>query len=209
MFTGLIEEIGRIIVTRRHGNIADITVDAVTVLDGLSIGDSICINGACLTVTVIGSSDFTVQAVEETLTRTTLGALKRGSRVNLERALRLGDRLGGHLVQGHVDSTGQVVSIRKTGDNTLLTISAGNDIERYNVEKGSITLNGVSLTVTSVRDRELSVSVIPHTLSATTLKDVRKGDRVNLETDILAKYVEKLLHSGNGLTIDRLDKLGF
>ena len=209
MFTGLIEEIGRISGTGRRGNSEDFTIEAVTVLDDLSIGDSIAVNGACLTVTVIGGSDFTVQAVEETLTRTTLGTLKRGSSVNLERALRLGDRLGGHLVQGHVDGTGQVVSICKSGDNTLLTISAGHDIERYIVEKGSITLDGVSLTVTSAGNGEFSVSVIPHTLSATTLRDVRKGDRVNLETDILAKYVEKLLHTGNGLTIDRLEKLGF
>ncbi len=209
MFTGLIEEIGRISGSGRRGNIADFTIEADTVRDDLSIGDSIAVNGACLTVTVIGGSGFTVQAVEETLTRTTLGTLKRGSSVNLERALRLGDRLGGHLVQGHVDGTGQVVSIRKTGDNTILTISAGRDLERYIVEKGSITIDGVSLTVTSVGNGELCVSVIPHTLSVTTLRDVRTGDRVNLETDILAKYVEKLLHTGNGLTIDRLEELGF
>jgi len=209
MFTGLIEEIGRISGTGQSGNSADFTIEAVTVPDDLSVGDSVSVNGACLTVTVVGSSSFTVQAVEETLTRTTLGTLKRGSSVNLERALRLGDRLGGHLVQGHVDGTGQVVSIRKSGNNTLLTISAGHDIERYIVEKGSITIDGVSLTVTSAGNGEFSVSVIPHTLSATTLRDVRKGHRVNLETDILAKYVEKLLHTGDGLTIDRLEKLGF
>lgn len=209
MFTGLIEEIGRISGTGRRGNIANFTIEAVTVLDDLSIGDSVALNGACLTVTVIGGSGFTVQAVEETLTRTTLCTLKRGSSVNLERALRLGDRLGGHLVQGHVDGTGQVLSIRKSGDNTVITISAGHDIERYIVEKGSITIDGVSLTVTSAGNGEFSVSVIPHTLSATTLRDVRKGHRVNMEIDILAKYVEKLLHTGDSLTIDRLEKLGF
>ena len=209
MFTGLIEEIGQIVSVNRHEHLVDITIEAHTVFDDLSIGDSITINGACLSVTSIGDNAFTVQAVDETINRTTLGNLKRGSSVNLERALRVGDRLGGHLVQGHVDSTGRVTSVRKTGNNLLISIAADPGFERYIVEKGSITIDGISLTVTYVRGGEFGVSIIPHTTAVTTLQHARIGDRVNLETDILAKYVEKLLHTGGGLTINHLEKLGF
>jgi len=209
MFTGLIEEVGRIVTTGRQGNIMDFTIEARTVCDDLSIGDSISVNGACLTVTATGSPVFTVQAVEETLKRTTLGKLKRGICVNLERALRIGDRLGGHLVQGHVDGIGQITSLRKSGENALFSITAESDIERYIVEKGSVTVDGISLTVTFVRNGEFGVSVVPHTLSATTLGNTRTGNMVNIETDILAKYIEKLLHAGGGLTIKHLENLGY
>ncbi|MCE5250038.1 riboflavin synthase [bacterium] len=209
MFTGLIEEVGHVVSTTRRGNGADITIEAHTVLDDISIGDSISVSGACLTVTTVGDGSFTAQAVEETLRRTTIGGLSRGAPVNLERALRLGDRLGGHLVQGHVDGTGRITAVSRTGDNMNLAFAAGPDIERYIVEKGSITVDGISLTVTFVRNGEFGVSVIPHTLAETTLCRARVGSMVNLETDILAKYVEKLIHGKDVLTIEKLEKLGF
>ena len=209
MFTGLVEEVGHIAAVSRHGATADVTIQAVTVLDELAIGDSVMINGACLTVVAKGSAEFTVQAVEETLRRTTLGALKRGTPVNLERALRLGGRLGGHIVQGHVDGAGRIVSLRGTGDNMDITISTTPEVARYIVEKGSVAIDGISLTVTFVRNTEFGVSIIPHTLGATSLSNARTGDSVNIETDILAKYVEKLLGGGGSLSIAQLEQLGF
>jgi len=209
MFTGLIEEVGQIVSTVRRGHIIDITIEAHTVLDDLAVGDSIAISGACLTVTAAGQNVFTVQAVEETLRRTTLGTMKRGTPVNLERALKVGDRLGGHLVQGHVDGTGRIVSLRKIGENMLITITIEHDIECFVVEKGSITVDGISLTVTFVKNGEFGVSVIPHTLAATTLGNARIGEMVNLETDILAKYIEKLIHKKDVLTMGKLKELGY
>ena len=209
MFTGLIEETGTLTSIARRGTIVDFTIKATVVTDDLKSGDSVAVNGACLTVTAAGSSVFTVQAVEETIRRTTLGGLKSGGSVNLERSLRVGDRLGGHIVQGHVDCTGRIVSVRKSGENMILTLSVAPDSARYIVEKGSVAIDGISLTVTTVADSEFGVSVIPHSLNATTLRDARAGDTVNIETDIIGKYVEKLLHVKNGLTMGRLEELGF
>ena len=209
MFTGLIEEIGKIEAVTARGRILDIKVRAEKILSDISIGDSISISGVCQTVTSFDKSTFTVQAVSETIDRTTFASLKKGAAVNLERALRVGDRLGGHIVQGHIDGTGRVVSKKASGNNFDITIAPEAELNRYIVEKGSITIDGVSLTVTHTRSGTLGVTIIPHTLGSTTLENVRIGDTVNLETDILAKHIEKLIEPGGGLTTNQLKELGF
>ena len=209
MFTGLIEEVGHIVSIARRGTIMNFVIEAHTILDDIHSGDSININGVCQTVTVTGKTDFTVQAVEETLKRSTFGHLKKGDAVNLERALSIGDRLGGHLVQGHVDGTGKITEKKEYAGNVLLSIAPEPQLERYIAEKGSIAIDGISLTVTYVKKGEFGVSIIPHTLKNSTLENVKIGDRVNLETDIIAKYIEKLIEGKNSLTIKRLEELGF
>jgi riboflavin synthase len=209
MFTGLIEEVGHVASVVRRGRVADLSIQARKVLDGLAAGDSIAVSGACLTVTAFSETAFIAQAVEETLGRTTIGSLMQGDPVNLERALRLGDRLGGHIVQGHVDGVGRIVSVAGTGDNALISVAVDSGIERYIVEKGSVTVDGISLTVTFAKEGMFGVSVIPHTLGATTLERARAGDRVNIETDILAKYIEKLMRGGGALTLETLGEMGF
>ena len=209
MFTGIIEEIGHVISVTYRGKIKDIVIGAKTILDDMKIGDSIACSGVCLTVTHIGSSAFTVQAVEETLKRSTFGSLKRGTALNLERALRSGDRFGGHLVQGHVDGTGRITSKKEFADNVLFSIIPEPGLNRYIAEKGSITVDGISLTVTFSKKGEFGISIIPLTLASTTMNTFRVGDTVNLETDIIAKYIEKLIEDKNSLTINRLKELGF
>ncbi len=209
MFTGIIEEIGHIVSVTIRGKSMDLTVEATTIIDDITIGDSISIGGVCQTVTEIGDSTFTFQAVEETIKRSTFRKLKKGSAVNLERALRLEDRLGGHLVQGHVDGTGRITSKKEYADNVLLSVTPESGLDRYIVEKGSIAIDGISLTVTYTKSGEFGVSIIPHTYKSTTLANIRTGDLVNLETDIIAKYIEKLLGGKNSLTINHLKKLGF
>ena len=209
MFTGLIEEVGHILSVSRHGRMIDFTIEARSILDDVKTGDSIALSGACLTVTAFGDSSFTVQAVEETLRRTTLENKKKGSSVNLERSLCLGDRLGGHLVQGHIDGTGRIVSKKGNPDNVLFGIAPEPGLDRYIAEKGSVAVDGISLTVTYAKKGEFGVSVIPHTLRVPTLDNARVGDTVNIETDIIAKYAEKLLGGDSGLTTDRLKDLGF
>ena len=209
MFTGLIEEVGNIISVSNRGKITDLIIEAHTILDDIKIGDSININGACLTVTEIGNSTFSVQAVEETIKRSTLGKLKKGNSVNLERALRVEDRFGGHFVQGHVDGTGRITSKKEYADNIILSIAPEPGLDRYIVEKGSVTIDGISLTVTFSKKDEFGVSIIPHTFRSTTLANIRTGDLVNLETDIIAKYIEKLLEGKKSLTINHLKELGF
>lgn len=209
MFTGLIEEVGHIEAIHRRGKLVELTIEAKTVLDDVKIGDSIAVNGACLTVTALSDTTFTVQAVHETLRRTNIEKLKKGSPVNLERSLRMEDRLGGHLVQGHIDGTGRIISVKGTYDNVLISIFPEPGLDRYIVEKGSIAVDGISLTVSSVKKREFGISVIPHTLQATTLAHARIGDIVNIETDIISKYVEKLITSDGSLTIERLKESGF
>lgn len=209
MFTGLIEEVGHVISSAPHGSVTDIAIAARVVLEGVRIGDSIAINGVCQTVTAFGNSSFTVQAVEETLRRTTFGSLKRGSRVNLERSLRLGDRLGGHFVQGHVDGAGRITRLSGAPDNRLISVSPPPELLRFIAEKGSITLDGVSLTVSFASGDEFGVSIIPHTLGATTLSTVRAGDMVNIEVDVIARYVDRMLGSRDALTIGKLEEMGF
>ena len=209
MFTGIIEEVGHIVSVTIRGKSMDLTVEATAIIDDITIGDSISIGGVCQTVTEIGDSTFAVQAVEETIKRSTFRKLKKGSAVNLERALRLEDRLGGHLVQGHVDGTGKITSKKEYADNVLLIVKPEAGLDRYIVEKGSIAIDGISLTVTYTKSGEFGVSIIPHTYKSTILANIRTGDLVNLETDIIAKYIEKLLEGKKSLTINHLKELGF
>ncbi len=213
MFTGLIEEVGVIRSVSRTGTGAEIAIQAATVLDGARIGDSIACNGCCLTATSLGSGLFTAHAGTETLARTTVGAWKPGDRVNLERALSVGSRLGGHFVQGHVDGVGTVLAVTPEGETTRWRFSVPGGLAAFIVEKGSIAIDGISLTVTAISGESFEVAIIPHTLAHTTLGTARTGDRVNLEVDILAKYVRRMLsvmgQESGGITEDFLREQGF
>jgi riboflavin synthase len=194
MFTGLVEDVGTVARADRRSDAFVLAVRPERIpLGELTVGESICHDGACLTVTEIGRDSFSVLAGAETLARTTLGNLRVGKRVNLERSLKVGDRLGGHWVTGHIDGTGELAARRDLGSNLVLVIRAVPALLRYIVEKGSIAIAGVSLTVNAVDAETFSVAIIPHTRDMTTLGDLSICDRVNLETDILAKHVEKLL----------------
>jgi riboflavin synthase len=196
MFTGIVEELGTITAVTPHASGARLQVSAVVVLEDIHVGDSITHNGCCLTVVEVLSDGYVVDAVEETLRVTALGALKPGDRVNLERSVRLADRLGGHLVQGHVDGVGTLVDRQTQADGSLvLRFEAPPDVLRYVVYKGSIAVDGVSLTVAGLDATSFSVAIIPHTQTVTTLGFRRVGEQVNLETDIIARYIERLLPS--------------
>ncbi len=192
MFTGLIQDVGTVRSINPEGASVHLEFDTRLGAD-LADGDSLAVNGVCLTVTSRADARAVATAVSETLKRTNLGSLATGTKVNLEPALRVGDRLGGHLVQGHVDGTGSVAASVRRGLSLELTVSADPKLLRYMVEKGSITIDGVSLTVASLTSATFSVALIPHTLGQTTLELHRVGERVNLEVDILAKYVERML----------------
>jgi riboflavin synthase len=195
MFTGLILDVGSVATLERDGDGA--TVEIHSALAGeLTEGASIAVDGVCLTATHIGAQGFRAQAMIETLERSSLGGLRPGARVNLELALRAGDRLGGHVVQGHVDGTGVVRARREEGFSRVLEIETGPWLARYLVEKGSVAVNGVSLTVSALADDRFSVSLIPETLTRTNLGGVGEGDVVNIEVDILAKHVERLMRMG-------------
>lgn len=194
MFTGIVEELGRVraVIPREGG--ARLEIDATAVLDDAEIGASIAVNGCCLTVVELGSRWWAADAVTETLLRTSLGTLQAGDPVNLERPVRLADRLGGHLVQGHVDGVGELLERAPLPDgSTRMRFRMKGPLLRYVVEKGSITVDGISLTVSALHDDGCDVAVIPHTLAATTLGAKQPGDPINLEVDVLAKYVERLL----------------
>lgn len=204
MFTGIVEELGRVVRLETVEDSARLTVEAPTVTQDVSLGDSVSVNGCCLTVTAVHGSTFTADLMAETLTRTTLGSQAPGDPVNLERALRASDRLGGHIVQGHVDATAEVLDHHRGEHWDLLRISLPQEIARYVAVKGSVALDGVSLTVVNVVDASdvapvpgagasLSVGLIPETLRRTTLGSRRPGERVNLEVDVMAKYAERLL----------------
>lgn len=193
MFTGIIEEIGTVKSVTRGAKSFTLTVEARTVLEDTLIGDSIATNGVCLTVTDMHNGTFMADVMPETVSRTSLSQLQKGSKVNLERALTLQKRLGGHIVSGHVDGTGRIAR-RYNDDNALwLWIECEPSIMRYIVEKGSITIQGISLTVAKVQTGSFAVSLIPHTQEATTLHSAKVGDIVNLENDVIAKYVERLM----------------
>ncbi len=215
MFTGLIEETGTIRGIRLTGESGQIEIHARKVLEDAHVGDSICVNGICLTVTSLSADSFTADIMSETVRRTAFRFCRSGDKVNLERAMPADGRFGGHIVAGHIDGTGQIFSIRPEGNATYLTIQTSPDILRLVVEKGSIAIDGVSLTVTTVENDRFSVGIIPHTSEETTLLSKRQGDFVNLETDIVGKYVERLLqpHTGQadtgGLTIEYLQEIGF
>ncbi|MFQ5966266.1 MAG: riboflavin synthase [Acidimicrobiia bacterium] len=192
MFTGLIEDVGTVKSTEGSGGTRVLAIEAPRTVDQLSQGDSVAVNGVCLTATTIHGATFEAQVVAETLARTTLGSLSPSDVVNLELPLAAMGRFGGHVVQGHVDGVAVVESV-PSEDGGLLTLKASKELMRYTVERGSVALDGVSLTVAGCEDLGFSVALIPHTLSATTLGRLRPGDRVNVELDIFAKYVEKML----------------
>jgi riboflavin synthase len=192
MFTGLVEEVGRV-VDLEAGRIFRLVVSASRVLERTRIGDSVSLNGVCLTVNDVGGKALTFDAMPETLRRTALGDLAEGSPVNLERAMSPAARFGGHIVQGHVDGVGEVLGIRPEGDTQIWEFEAPEGVLRYTVEKGSVCVDGISLTVVSVRDASFTVSILPQTRANTNLRESRVGHRVNLEADIIGKYVERLL----------------
>ena len=189
MFTGIIEEVGKV----ESVGAGCIKVKAKTGLEGTKIGDSIAVNGVCLTVTSMTSEGFTADVMNETLSRTNLGALKKGSGVNLERAMAAGGRFGGHIVSGHVDGTGKIQKMQDDGYAVWVYITCSQDVLSLIIEKGSITIDGISLTVAKITDSYFAVSVIPHTGEETTLLSKKAGDAVNLENDIIGKYVKKLM----------------
>jgi len=199
MFTGIVQCIAEIRSLQRGRGLMELCLHVPLDLSDSRVGDSFCIQGACLTAVNLAPHTLRVEVSQETLERTTLGSHQPGRPVNLERALKLSDLLGGHLVTGHVDGTGRVLEVRRAGDNVQLRVEADPRTARYLVEKGSICLDGVSLTLGVCRRDTFAVHVIPHTLAGTTLKFLRSGDRVNLEADLIGKYVEKLL-AGRGLT---------
>ncbi|MFB6989042.1 riboflavin synthase [Streptomyces sp. NPDC056178] len=193
MFTGIVEELGEVTAVEELGDASRFRLRGPVVTEGAKHGDSIAVNGVCLTVVDLGDGEFTADVMAETLNRSSLGALETGSRVNLERPMAVGGRLGGHIVQGHVDGTGRIVE-RKISENwEIVKISLPADLTRYVVEKGSITVDGVSLTVVDAGPDYFTISLIPTTLALTTLGIKGPGDPVNLEVDVIAKYVERLL----------------
>lgn len=215
MFTGIIEEIGSVAAVEHGPKSARLVINASRVLEHTKIGDSIAVNGVCLTVTSMTENRFTADVMAETLRRSSLGRLKRGSLVNLERAMAADGRFGGHIVSGHIDGTGTVSSLSREDNAVWVTISADALLLRYIVEKGSISIDGISLTVAYVDDSCFKVSIIPHTASETTLLQKKQGDIVNLECDIVGKYVEKLMQpapeqqNGSRITMEFLTLHGF
>lgn len=211
MFTGIVEEMGSVKGLRREAGAARLAVSASLVLEGTAIGDSICVNGVCLTVVEMDGSSFSADVANETLRVTDLGGLRAGQKVNLERALRLSARIGGHLVTGHVDTIGRVREKKQEGNSWRIFIETPESALRYIIKKGSIAVDGISLTVADVEKTGFSVAMIPHTAKLTTLGFKSAGDSVNLETDIIGKYVERLL-SGRvegGVSLELLKKSGF
>jgi riboflavin synthase len=193
MFTGIVHEMGRIDEIAATPAGARLRLTAAATAADCRIGDSVSIDGCCLTAVDLGGDQIAFEAVAETLRRTTLGGLVPGGDVNIEPAMRLGDRMGGHWVQGHVDGVGEVTAVVPDGDGVLVTVAAPHDVLRYTIEKGSVCVSGVSLTVTAIDDESFTIALIPHTREATTLGRVEPGTRVNLEADLLGKYVEKLV----------------
>lgn len=193
MFTGIVEETGKISSIKRGSNSAILSISANKILEDIHVGDSIAVNGICLTVTNFNKQSFSADVMHETIRRSSLSNINVGAYVNLERALPIGGRFGGHIVSGHVDGTGEITYIQRDDNAILYTIKAEPKIIRYIVEKGSITIDGMSLTVVSVQKDEFIISAIPHTVDITILKYRKLGDKVNLEVDIIGKYIERFL----------------
>ena len=215
MFTGIVEEIGTVRAVRRGAHSSVLSIGAVRIQNGLKIGDSVAVNGVCLTVCSKDSGGFTADVMHETLNRSSLGCLSVGSRVNLERAMAADGRFGGHIVSGHIDGVGCIRALQRDDNALWYTVEAAPQVLRYIVEKGSIAMDGISLTVVAVTDTGFTVSIIPHTQDETTLVKKKIGDVVNLENDVIAKYVEKLMRPAapvepkGGLTLDFLLANGF
>ena len=195
MFSGIVEEMGAVKSVEKGLAGARMSILASTVLQDLKIGESVSVSGTCLTITGMEERDFSIDVSSETMNRTTLGSVSAGAPVNLERAMRLNERLGGHLVTGHVDGIGLLRGREQDGNAIHLTIEASDDILRYCIQKGSITVDGISLTINGVSERSFTVAIIPHTAKVTTMGLKQIGDSVNLETDLIGKYVERLLQS--------------
>lgn len=193
MFTGIVEEMGTLCSIKKGDKSSILKINAQKVLENTKIGDSIAVNGVCLTVTQLYQDAFEADVMSETLKRSTLGGLFKGNQVNLERAMAAGGRFGGHMVSGHIDGTGSIIKIKKDDNAVWYTVEAEDKLLRYIVEKGSITIDGISLTVAYVGESSFQVSIIPHTQQVTILSTKRMGDAVNLECDMIGKYVEKLL----------------
>jgi riboflavin synthase len=193
MFTGIVEVVGDVVEIVERGETTRLSIDAPAIAAGVRVGDSISVNGGCLTVVAAEAGRFAFEAVRETLERTALAELRKGSRVNLERALRADARLDGHIVQGHVDEAGRVRELRRRGEDVQLFVACSSDFADWLIPKGSVAIEGVSLTVVGVGEQEFDVALIPHTLATTTLGGLRGGERVNLEADLLGKYVKRYL----------------
>lgn len=212
MFTGIIEETGHIRTVTRGQHSSILSIGAAEILSDLKTGDSVAVNGVCLTATTVDGGGFTADVMHETLNRSTLGTLSAGDIVNLERAMLADGRFGGHIVSGHIDGVGRIVSVRRDDNAVWYTVEAPPELRRYIVEKGSIAIDGISLTVAKADTRTFSVSVIPHTLRVTALQARHTGSGVNLETDIIGKYVESLLRlepAKSNITREFLARNGF
>lgn len=212
MFTGLIETVGRVSACERRGAAAVLTVTSTLPAAEIVIGDSVAVNGACLTVTEKRGISLSFDVSPETLTTTTIGSLRSGQSVNLERALRLGDRMGGHIVTGHIDCIGRLAGTSETSGNRVLQFSLSSSCLRYLISKGSVAINGISLTVNNVTAAGFAVNIIPLTQTSTTLDSIKTGDDVNIETDIIGKYVERLISpwkTGGSVTMKTLAENGF
>lgn len=209
MFTGIIEEIGEVTAIKRGAKSCEVSIRGNVVFSDLKIGDSVAVNGVCLTVTSIDKNVFTADVMPETMYRSGLGTLAKNSSVNLERAMPANGRFGGHIVAGHVDGVGFIRSMKNEDNAVWITITADENVMKYVVEKGSIAIDGISLTVAKVFKDAFSVSIIPHTASETTLLNRKPGDKVNLECDIIGKYVEKLIGRQSNITENFLKKYNF
>lgn len=214
MFTGIIEEIGKVSEVNPIPGGKTIKISAIKILNDISVNDSVSVNGVCLTAIEVDEQGFKVDAVGVTLEKTTFSELQISSPVNLERSLKLSDRLGGHFVLGHVNATGIIKEIIKLGDNYLIRVKVPDNMKRYLIDEGSITIDGISLTIAELKDSTIGISIIPHTWNNTTLQFKNANDRVNIETDVLAKYVERItnnkeLEHKNKLSENWIKELGY
>ncbi|OSA84196.1 riboflavin synthase [Clostridium botulinum] len=215
MFTGIVEEVGRILKIEEGKYFLHITIEGSKVLNPLNIGESVAVNGVCLTVTSFNSNSFTADVMTETLNKSSLGTLSKGSLVNLERAVTLNKPLGGHIVSGHIDGTGEIINMKKEGIATLLEIKAKENLLKYMIPKGSVALDGVSLTLVDIKGKSFTVSLIPHTIEETILVNKNIGDIINIECDVLGKYIYKFMYLKkeealkNNISLDFLSKTGF
>lgn len=216
MFTGIIEELGKVVSLKRGRRAAVLIIEGNIIFDDLKLGDSVAVNGVCLTASHISGNMFQADVMNETFHRSSLGSLQKGDRVNLERAMAADGRFGGHMVAGHIDAAGELISKKKDDNAVWFTVKAPQQVMRYCVEKGSIALDGISLTIAKLGENTISVSMIPHTMEHTNFADKRPGDKVNLENDMVGKYVEKLLQTPkeqeektSGITMETLLRAGF